>query len=311
MHESDYDLLPNFLLIGAAKAGTTTLHNVLNQHPEIFCTKIKEPNFFSSDERFQLGLDWYQRKYFSQARGFPARGESSATTLYWGKFSAPRIKSTFSGRRVKFLAIFRDPVMRAYSHYWQQVRNGFETLSFEDALLLEEDRLQVHEGEMQKKGKNHFGYFRGGCYASLLQPFLEQFRRDDFVFILLEDLGKNFLQTMINLEMFLGVKSGFHFQPVQSNSSSSYRIPELDRLMRKSPGNERSKFWFILRILPDPVRKEIKRSIRNANTRSYTYQPMKAETANLLRERYQVEIEQLESILKRPLDPWKTSPEIT
>ena len=114
------NLLPNFLIIGAAKSGTTALYDLLKQHPQVYLPFDKEPLFFSRDDYFAQGAEWYAERYFKEGESFRARGEATPHYLYWAEKVAPRIARTFGGRPPKFIAIFRDPVQRAYSWYWKQ-----------------------------------------------------------------------------------------------------------------------------------------------------------------------------------------------
>ena len=108
--------LPDFMLIGAMKSGTTTLHAYLSRHPGLFLCTPKEPGFFSRDERYARGLDWY-RELFTDAQPEQLCGEASTCYSRWPHFenAAPRIAADVPG--AKLLYITRDPVERAYSHY--------------------------------------------------------------------------------------------------------------------------------------------------------------------------------------------------
>jgi Sulfotransferase domain len=304
--EIDFSLLPNLFIIGAAKAGTTSLHDVLRQHPEIFMTEIKEPGFFSTESNYQRGLPWYQHTYFSRAQGFKQRGESSVNSLYWSSVAASRIQAAFEGREIKFIAIFRDPVARAYSYYWMHVYTGLETLPFEQALACEQERLASNWDMLQSSGRGHFGYYRGGCYATLLQPFLDLFPRRSFAFLLLEDLQGNFEYTMKSLAGFLEVDPGFLFQPVQSNPAAEPLSRELSHFMHHPSGALHRLARVFTHRLPYPLRNRLRKGLNQANRRSRANPPMADETERQLRLRYVQEIEQLEGILERDLSAWKT-----
>jgi len=113
--------LPNFLVIGVEKGGTTWLHAQLKKHPEIFLPQSKEIHFFNKynsnlikHDYFQLGINWYA-DFFKQYKGQKVIGE--VTPMYICDPEAPlRIQQTLPN--VKLIAILRDPVRRAYSHYW-------------------------------------------------------------------------------------------------------------------------------------------------------------------------------------------------
>src|SRR3712207_4809254 len=106
--------MPNLFIVGAAKAGTTALYDYLAQHPEVFLSRVKEPMFFSREDYYARGLDWYEAEYFGGAEDYPVRAEATPHYLYWSEKVAPRIKEVYGERPVKFIASFRDPVSRAY-----------------------------------------------------------------------------------------------------------------------------------------------------------------------------------------------------
>ena len=172
---------PNFFVLGAAKCGTTTLHEVLAAHPHIFMTKEKEPRFFDDDTYYTRGLDRYLRDHFRGAAGFKARGEASPTYLRSGK-ARDRIRGDL-GEDLRFVVILRDPVKRAWSAYLQECRYGAETESFERALELEPSRLSVGRPAWTT-------YFRGGLYARQLRVWFEAFPREHFLVLLTEDLAE-------------------------------------------------------------------------------------------------------------------------
>jgi hypothetical protein len=133
--------LPNFFLLGAAKAGTTSLYHCLKQHPQVFMPANKEPRFFDRDEFYQEGLSVYLNRHFKGSEIYPARGE--ATPAYHRPEKViPRMKKAYGRLSPKFLIILRDPVERAWSHYLHRVFFTLEEESFEHALKLEKSRIQ-------------------------------------------------------------------------------------------------------------------------------------------------------------------------
>ncbi|EPZ44556.1 hypothetical protein N007_10785 [Alicyclobacillus acidoterrestris ATCC 49025] len=155
-----FKLLPNFLVIGAAKAGTTALYRYLSQHPEVFMPSIKEPNYFAlanREVRFQgPGDDRTNRSsitrfadyqaLFDEADGYQAVGEASPMYLYTAD-AANRIHDLIPN--VKLIVILRDPVERAHSAYLHLRRDEREPLAnFADAIAAEEERIAKHWAPM-------------------------------------------------------------------------------------------------------------------------------------------------------------------
>jgi len=207
---------------------------------------------------------------------------------------------------VKFVAIFRDPVMRAYSYYWMKVMSGMETMSFEEALSLEDERLQNDQRRLQENGKGYFGYYRGGCYATLLKPYFDLFPRENFYFLLLEDLQHEFTNTMSSLSNFLGVNSDFNFHPIQSNTASIPRNKKLGRFLSQPSGSLHKFIKYFTHQLPYSLRRQIKHGIIKVNLRPQKYQKINKATERQLRLRFVDEIEQLEKITERDLSHWKS-----
>src|ERR1700680_4934439 len=108
--------LPNFLIIGAAKAGTTSLYNYLSVHPEIFMSKRKELSFFDPQRRWHLGVEWYKSNFDAS---YPVNGEASPRyTRYPRTTGVPeRIQQTLG--TPKLIYILRDPINRLLAQYTQ------------------------------------------------------------------------------------------------------------------------------------------------------------------------------------------------
>ncbi len=138
--------LPNLLIVGAAKSGTTSLHNYLKQHPAIFMTEHKEPHFLINSEigesRVHKGvitLEEY-KKMFETKRGYSYKGESSVMYLAFPEFSIKNIKKHLTPD-VKIIIMLRNPIERAFAGYLHNLRyNPSENLSFEQAIENSEDR---------------------------------------------------------------------------------------------------------------------------------------------------------------------------
>jgi hypothetical protein len=139
-------LLPDYLIIGAQRAGTTSLHRYLVQHPGVRTTlRTKGVHFF--DTGYGRGMSWYASRfptrltawYVARRHGVELRtGEASPYYLFHPHVPA-RVAEHLP--QVKLIALLRDPVVRAYSHYQHETARGFETLSFEEALEAEPARL--------------------------------------------------------------------------------------------------------------------------------------------------------------------------
>ena len=290
---------PNFFIIGAAKAGTTTLYEVLKQHPQVYMSFIKETLFFSNDNYYEKGLEWYTRNFFSGAGGFAARGEATPNYLYWSNKVATRIR-VFENEPTKFVVILRDPVQRAYSWYWNSIKDGRENETFENALALEQDRLEANREVFQRSGQMLYGYFQGGCYATLLKPFLDNFSREQFIFILQDDLKTEFVDTCENLLKFLRVDENIPIKQSRNNIASMPRNRTFHYLLKR----QNNVTEWLKNIVPLKLRYLVKQKLLNANLRSLKYPPINPDTEKILRVRYADENIALGKIINRDLSAW-------
>jgi hypothetical protein len=295
-----FETLPNFLIIGAAKAGTTTLYDLLKQHPQVYLSFVKEPMYFSHDDNYRRGPEWYARTYFRDAESFPARGEATPHYLYWSEKAAPRIREVYGQAPIRFIVILRDPVSRAYSWYWNMIKEGTETLPFEEALKLEDQRLQEHWKELEQIGGMVYGYLRGSRYAEALQPFLERFPRKDLLFLLQEDLSRNFASTIRTLLEFLELDVNVPINPAYSNQATMPRSRHVQTWLRgRSPFRE-----FFKRLIPLRLRYGLRTRLLEANARPAEYPKIDPSTEAELRLRLAPEVRRLEQVIGRDLSAW-------
>lgn len=159
---------PSFIIIGAMKAGTTTLYRWLDLHPDCTLPAVKEPAFFALEDRWNRGLKWY-RSIFPE--GHTITGEASViyTDPIFAPMAAERMSSTLPDVRLVFVA--RHPVERARSHYIHQVQRGRERRTFEDAI----------------RAPNN-PYLRRSCYFSALKPFIDRFSPAHLLVVWFEEL---------------------------------------------------------------------------------------------------------------------------
>ena len=198
--------LPDFLVIGAQKAGTTALYAYLRWHPGIAGPSWKEVSFF--DRHWWRGEAWY-RGQFPLRAGKRLVGEASPSYLFH-PLAPERARSLVPG--AKLVALLRDPVDRAYSQYQHEVALGREPLSFEDALAAEDERL-VGEVERLIADPRAFSrawwdhtYTARGRYAEQLERWLEAFPSEKLLVVRTEDLGERPAETYASILAFLGAE---------------------------------------------------------------------------------------------------------
>jgi hypothetical protein len=297
-------VLPNFFILGAAKSGTTSLHDLLKQCPQVYFPFSKEPMFFSQDALYVQGLDWYAKTFYAGSKTFPLRGDATPHYLYWGEKVAPRLKQAYP-EAPKMIIVLRDPVSRAYSWYWNMVREGNETLSFEAALEAEDSRLKTQHNMLQAKGSMLYGYVRGSQYLNQIRHFMEFFSKDRFLFILHEDLSSTRLaDTLGKVKEFFGLSE--YEVPTQSTFSNPASLPRSMSLQRWL--RHQSAFReYLKRFIPYRVRYFAKENLIRLNLRQTTYPQMGENTRQQLQSRFAGEIMALQELLGRDLSGWLRS----
>jgi hypothetical protein len=292
--------LPNFFILGAAKAGTTTLADLLRQHPQAYLPFDKEPMFFSRDAFYNKGIDWYCNTYFEHAGRFQARGDASPHYLYWAEKTAARIHSVYLDKHVRFIVILRNPVDRAYSWYWNMIREGLEDLSFEQAVAEETKRLSMHMETFRSLGSMQYGYLFGGQYAAQIAYFLEYFDRHQFLFLLQDDLRQDYSQVCQQMFRFLEIDEYVKISPTISNIAAMPRSRWLHSVLQ-GPSFLKS---IIKRIAPQRIRYQAKRALLDANALETQYPPMPAGTRVKLQNQFAEENNRLSELIGRDLSSW-------
>jgi hypothetical protein len=208
---------PSFFVLGAAKSGTTSLHVYLDQHPDVFMSKPKEPFFF--EREYECGADYYFRKYFGAWSGQPFVGESRHRNLYL-PYVPERIHRHNPNARL--VAILRSPVTRAVSHWWHWYSRGLEPLGLMDALEADHERILTTAREWS--GDQIAGYVRSldaddrgiyrtyldtGYYAEQLERYIGRFGAPAVCVILFEELVAAPREAMARLFEFIGADPGY------------------------------------------------------------------------------------------------------
>ena len=292
---------PNFLIVGAAKAATTTIHEYLKQHPNIFMCEPKEPSFYTFAEKenikystgrpvkFVTRTEEYHN-LFLNSHGSKIRGESSTPYLFFYEETINNIKKLNpDSKNIKILIILRNPVRRAYSQYMMKVRDLVETLSFEEAITLENNRV---------KENAHFDFFyvKRGLYYQQVKAYLKNFKNVKVMFY--DDFKKNpqlFLGDIID---FLNVEK-FKFSPISKyNISGESKSHFVTKILK---GNSIVKD-VVGSFLPMKYSKKISNVVMSYNIKKAP--KMNIETELMLKSYYRNDIKNLESLLDVDLSAW-------
>lgn len=200
-------MLPDFIIIGTQRGGTTSLYNYLSEHPKIAPARVKEVHYFSVN--YDKGVDWYER-HFPRTRGLRRRLTGEASPYYiFHPHSPARVKELVP--HVKIIALLREPVARAFSHYRHEVRMGEEPLSFEEAVAREDQRIApdverlaqdpLYEGHAHR----NYSYVARGRYVEQLRGWTRFFPLERMLVLRSEDLFSDpatvYAQTVRYLEL--------------------------------------------------------------------------------------------------------------
>jgi hypothetical protein len=201
--------LPDFLIIGAQKAATTSLYAYLAQHPQILRSRPKEIFFFDGGDNPQVntylkGEAWYRSHFPLQKK--LANGSvtfEASTTYLFNPLVPERIHLMLP--QVKLIALLRDPTERAISHYFHEKRKGKETLPLKEALAAEEGRLAGIKGNYKSEEFMCHAYKTRGLYCEQIQRFLNVFPKEQMLILNNDDFASNPDKTLQEIFEFTGV----------------------------------------------------------------------------------------------------------
>ena len=221
---------PNFFLIGAPKAGTSSLFHYVCQHPKVYGSRVKETHFLCDDDKYARGKKWYLNKYFDGAAGYPARGEATPHYLLLPDKVAPRLHEIAGNQEIRLIAIFRDPVDRAWSQYlFRRSHMADEGKEFVSLF-----RNEVEQWDETPKSGNY--YFYPGLYGFQVEHWLKYFTRGSFLFLKLSDLSYQPHNTVRRVFEFLDISSDFEVDTDrQKNVTGKPRFRSLRKMLRSIP----------------------------------------------------------------------------
>jgi hypothetical protein len=270
---------PDFLIIGAARAATTSMSAWLSRHPDVFIPQAKELFFFDREERWSRGIGWYEEQ-FADGCGHRAVGESSTSYMVY-EHAVRRIADVLPD--VRLIAQLRNPVDRAYSHYCYAKAWGVEVRSFEQAVADElEGRIEVAGGE----------YLGRGRYLTLLEMVCSYFPRSSLLVTLFDDVRQHPDDAFRQVCGFIGVDDTLDVDEVGSQLNASRRAVS-------------SRLWRVTRRFRSPLRSAHARSARLDRLNSRSFEPLDPATRRRLLEHFEAENRALGEWLGRDLSAWQ------
>lgn len=300
--------LPNYLIIGAAKSGTTSLYEYLTQHPQVYSCPIKEPKFFafqedqkvsfagpgdqaSHDRNTVTNLETYQKLFNQVTPDHEAIGEASVLYLY-SPIAPTRIKHMIP--ETKLIVVLRNPIERAFSSFLHLRREGREPLChFKDALQEEEARIRA--------GWEHlWHYTKLGFYSVQLQRYFDLFPQEQIAVYLYDEFKANPVTVLKDIYQFLDIDSTF--TPDMSTTYNGYGMPKSRLLYHylKKPNRIKST---LKPLLPAQLRLRLKLKAIRQNM-STTKPKLSEETLQSLIQLYRDEISKLQYLLQRDFSCW-------
>jgi hypothetical protein len=313
------EALPNFFIVGAPKAGTTSLYHYLDQHPEIYMSPIKEPNYFASEIRLEnvseelrpqarrdmdllreyLNSDMREKRFggmvsewgdylklFHNVTGEKAVGEASACYL-WSQTAGANIRAKVPDARI--IMVLRNPADRAFSQYWHAISLGVTRQSFGQA---------IRSSTIRRSQKFDVLYplLEFGLYGEHVKRYLDLFPRHNVGIYIYEDYQERFADMLADIFEFLNVDA--NFTPDLSEKHLEARIPQsiqLTYLLKKSGVWQHAKEW-----CPNALR-PILRSLAFRQRRAITMEP---NDRRYLLSYYREDVRKLSELLDRDLLWW-------
>ncbi len=290
--------LPDFIIIGAAKAGTTTLYQYLCRHPQIYMSTPKEPDFFAIESHYARGMDWYT-SLFSDAEPHQICGEASTTYSRLQKYpkSLERIVATLPN--IKLIYIMRQPIDGAYSFYIHRLKGARYHPELAVSDTFEETIKQQNE------------FLDNGYYIDCIEKYLGFFARESCLFLLMEDLIKKPGETLNNIFSFIGVDPGIDVvgdNLVAANKAGDHPDwfvrKQLTASVNGIPGVAQ-----VAKLLPKGMRDGAYQLLKGFQYKNwvetqYMPPPMLPETRQMLVERFREPNRRLAEFLNRDLFHW-------
>lgn len=238
--------IPTFFILGAARCGTASLFDTLRQHPDICVSAVKEPPFFQFE--YERGMGYYRATYFSDYREQPAVGEAAHRNLYL-PYVADRIFR--EAPDAKLIVMVRNPVERAFSHYWYQFNRGKEPLGFEEAIEHDLERISAGVSFATEEEYRHYlrslgnpegehcirTYVDSGYFARQIERYSQRFGTEQIKIVKLERYKNDEQAVLTEILSFLGVAPDVALGPPRTRNPSRSRKAQaaLDFLLTRVP----------------------------------------------------------------------------
>lgn len=287
-------MLPNFIIVGAPKAGTTSLYHYLTEHPQVFMSDPKEVNFFSRKEIEAQGLfydDFKARnlneyeELFASVTDEKAVGEASVSYLFYPEVPA-KIKETLPN--VKIIILLRDPVDRGFSHYLMDYKLGLVDIPFKEIIY----KTNKHKNQ----NLYYQQYVELGLYYEQVKRYLDIFGHEKVRIYFQEDLRSDSKKTILDLYEFLGIDKSF--MPNIEREHNVFAMPK-NKLIRTFYA-----FYPLRSLLSAIIPKALKEKIESIIFERKQKPKLEQDAKAYLWDFYRDNICELEHLLDRDLSQW-------
>lgn len=293
----------SFFVVGAQKAGTTSLHHLLTGHPDVVLPKIKETKFFADDREYAKGFHHYHEMHFGHAHHGAVLGEVDPEYMLFPY--VPRRLAEYSPD-AKIIFVLRHPIDRAYSHFLMSTRRGFERMGFLEALRAEPSRLASNDDRYDRWlfRQVHFSYLERSRYSTLILRYLQHFSAEQCLILRFEELIDDIPGTYSKILEFLGLP--WHAPTQQDawhNRASSARFRWLSAALHH-PGLAKI---LVKRVLGDNGRAaKMVRAVRDWNLVASEPPTLSVAERQFVSSLLEQEISDLEGLLNIDLAPWRS-----
>lgn len=290
-------MLPTFIIIGAPKAGTTSLYHYLSEHPDVYMSEPKEVNFFSREEIEAQGL-YYQdfkakdlksyEQLFDDAINKKAIGEGSVSYLFY-PHTPQKIKAILP--KVKNIILLRNPIERGYSHYLMDYRLGLVDLTYEEIVFktTKHENLDLYYQQ----------YVELGLYYEQVKRYLDLFGKEQVKIYLQEDLRSDSMTVINDLYTYLNIDKSF--VPDINKEHNSFSMPKYAFIQRLYSDQK------VRTIMSNVLPNKLKELLLNGLFERVKKPKLDIKTKEYLSELYKPDIINLENMINMDLKSWYTN----
>lgn len=292
-------LFPNLFVPGAAKCGTTSLHDLLNCHPNICMSAVKEPVFWNSDGIHNVKrIHWYNQLF--ENSDAKILGESTTSYMYFPVFIS-NVKKLFPSSP-KFIFILRNPIDRSYSHYWWLKGRSQENRTFSEAIKADLNRSLDRYSYLPDY------YYHFGLYGKYIKKFIDAFGRESIKIITLEELQEDRLKVLNSCFTFLGIQTLSSIPDIRSNETVRLKYPKLFHFINKTASGKyrytKIAKYLISRERIDRIKRKLKNMRYFKGSEKLEYDNLSLEERNWIKSIYEDDVKLLKQISGLSFEKW-------